>query len=541
MKGMIGFGRRDVLKVAGAGAAVAATGLLSRTGFAKQQAGVLRVGLGSRDMGVLHPHIGTGANDTPVMDSIFSGLLTYAPPRVSIEAIQPDLAERWESSDDHKTYTFHLRQGAKWHRGYGEVTSEDVSYSLDWVRNNPQSTFKATYGNIDRVETPDRYTVIISLKQVDPVFPILMTNWQGGYIICKKAMEELGDKYKSQPVGSGPFQFEAYKPKESVTLSANPDYYLGRPKLNRVIFQYIPDETSRRFAFVQQEVDVIQGQSSEEWLTEIVKATPGKPVVDLLGPSRVTCIHMKKRIKPLDNLKVRQAIAHAINRDDYVQFFGRVFQPSYTVVPSDYFGSLPKDRIPSELIYEFDLDKAKKLLAEAGLASGFKLETVVSEQSTYLNLAQIGREQLAAIGIDLKLNVMDHGAWVAAIIKDKNGSLVWASASRYPSAETILREFWLCSADVTKPTGVQNFAEYCNEALDAAYQAGVQAFAPAERARKFQEVQLLELQDMPSVPLGSLTTPALRQGYVDLGYKVDPGQGMLSLPYMYHLTHLTSV
>lgn len=541
MKDMTRLARRDILRVAGAGAAMAAAGLLSHRAVAKQQSGVLRVGLGSRDMGVLHPHIATGANDTPVIDAIFSGLLTYAAPRVSIEAIQPDLAERWEISGDRKTYTFHLRKNAKWHKSYGDVTSEDVRYSLQWVHENPQSTFKPTYANIDKVETPDPHVVVITLKKVDPVFPVLMTNWQGGYIICKKAIEELGDKYKSQPIGSGPFQFEAYKPKEGVTLSANPDYYLGKPKLDRVIFQYIPDETSRRFAFVQQEVDMIQGQASEEWLAEIVKATPGKPVVDLLGPSRVTCIHMKKSVKPLDNLNVRKAIAHAINRDDYVQFFGRVFQPSYAVIPPGYFGSLPKDKIPAGLIYEFDQDKSKKLLAEAGFPQGFKLETVVSEQSTYLNLAQIAREQLAAVGIDLKLNVMDHGAWVAAIIKEKKGSLVWASASRYPSAETILREFWLCAADVTKPTGIQNFAEYCNEGLDAAYQTGIEAFDPAERARNFQQAQILELQDIPSVPLGGLTNPSLRQGYVDLGYKVDPGQTILALPYMYRLNHLTTV
>ncbi|WP_342362055.1 ABC transporter substrate-binding protein [Terrarubrum flagellatum] len=530
--------RRALLK--SAGAIIGAAGLPSLSALAKQ-AGVMRVGLGSRDMGSLHPHVATGSNDTPIIDSVFSGLLRYASPRVAIDGIEPDLAERWEASSDHKTYTFHLRKGAKWHKGYGEVTSEDVKYSLAWVRENPQSTFKPLYGNIERVETPDPYTVVISLKNVDPVFPIAVANWQGGYMICKKASEELGDKYKNQPIGSGPFQFESYRPKDNVTLSANPDYYFGKPKLDRVIFSYIPDETSRRFAFVQQEVDVIQGQASEEWLAEIQKSTPGGAIVDLLGPSRVTAIHMKKSVKPLDNLDVRKAIAHAINRDDYVQFFGRVFQPSFTAIPADYFGTMPQDRIPKELIYEFDPDKSKALLKSAGFAGGFKLETVVSERSDYLNLAQIAREQLAAVGIDLKLNVMDHGSWIAAIIKEKKGSLVWSTASRFPSAELILREFWLCSADVTKPSGVQGFAEYCNPTFDSTYQAGIESFDPAIRAKNFQEAQLIELKDVPSVPLGGLTTPTLRQGYVDLGYKVEKDKPFLSLPYMYHLNHLTSV
>ncbi|RDJ19947.1 hypothetical protein DWF00_20795 [Bosea caraganae] len=534
------FDRRDLLKLAGATGAAALSGLLPNAAFA-QKAGVLRVGLNARDMGLLHPHVATGSNDTPVIDSIFSGLLAYTPPKVSIDAIQPDLAERWEASDDRKTYTFHLRKGAKWHKGYGEVTAEDVKYSLEWVRDNPQSTFRTIYANIERIDTPDPYTVVISLKTVDPVFPICVTNWQGGYIICKKAIEELGDKYKSQPIGSGPFQFESYRPKESVTLSANPDYYAGKPKLNQVVFSYISDPTSARFAFVRREVDVIQGQPSEEWLAEVVKATPGGAVVDLLGPTRTVIIHMKKSVKPLDNLKVRQAIAHAINREDYVHFFGRVFLPTYAAVPPEYFGGLTKEMIPPELVYEFDPDKSKKLLAEAGFAGGFKLETVVSERSDYLNLAQIAQEQLANVGIKLQMNIMDHGSWVAAIIKDKKGSLVWSTASRYPSADTLIREFFLCAADVTKPTGVQGFAEYCNADLDKAYQAGIAAFEPAERAKFFKEAQLLQLKDLPAIPIGAMATAALRQRHVDLGYKVEEGKSLLSLPYMYHLTQNTTV
>jgi peptide/nickel transport system substrate-binding protein len=529
--------RRDLLKFAGT---TAVAGLLPRAAFA-QKAGVLRVGLSARDLGLLHPHVATASNDTPIINSIFSGLLAYTPPKVSIEAIQPDLAERWEAAPDHKSYTFHLRKGVKWHKGYGEVTAEDVKFSLEWVRDNPQSTFRPLYANIARIETPDPYAVVVALKQVDPAFPTLVTNWQGGYIICKKAMEELGDKYKSQPIGSGPFQFDSYRPKESVTLVANPDYYGGMPKLKGVIYSYIPDETSRRFAFVKQEVDMIQGQPSEDWLNEVEKATPGHPGVDLLGPTRMVSIHMKKSVKPLDDLKVRQAIAHAINRDDYVQFFGRVFIPAYSPTPPEYFGTPPKDKIPAELIYEFDPDKSKKLLAEAGFPNGFKLETIISERTDYLNLAQIAQEQLAKVGIQLKLNVVDQSAYVSGIIKDNKGSLVWSTASRFPSADALLREFWLCAADVTKPTGVQNFALYCNPDVDAAYQAGVAAFDPAESAKHFADAEFLLLKDLPSVTIGGLATAALRQGYVDLGYTVEKGRNILSLPYMYQLTQKTTV
>ena len=192
------------------------------------------------------------------------------------------------------------------------------------------------------------------------------------------------------------------------------------------------------------------------------KATPGNPVVDLLGPTRMVSVSMKETVKPLDNLLVRKAIAHALNRDDYVQFFGRVFIPCYSPTPPEYFGTPPQNEIPADLTYRFDPELSKQLLAQAGYPNGFRLETIISERADYLSLAQIAQEQLARVGISLKLDVVDQSTYVSGIIKDNKGSLVWSTAARFPSADTLMREFWLCASEVTKPTGVQNFALYCN-------------------------------------------------------------------------------
>ncbi|MBE0533376.1 MAG: hypothetical protein IH626_21350 [Rhodospirillales bacterium] len=506
-----------------------------------RQSGVLHVGLDGRDMGTLHPHVATAAQDTAVISSIFNGLVRYVPGKVSVEAIEPDLAESWTVSDDFKQYSFKLRHGVKWHKGYGEFTSEDVKFSLLNVRDSVQSTFRPIFSNIERIDTPDKYEVVIALKTPDPVFIAVVSGWQGGYVICKKAVEVLGDTYKNQPVGTGPFQFEEFRPKERVSLVANPDYYGGTPKLKRIIYSYIPDQTARRYAFVQQEIDIMKGAANEDWLSEVVNASKDKPLVDLLGPGRNVVIHLKRSVPPLDNLKIRLAIAHAINREDYQRFFGRVFEPNFGPIPLEYFGAIEPNEIPQNLLYKHDPDRARQLLAEAGFKDGLKLETVVSERGDYLGLAQIGKQQLSKVGIDLKLNVLDNASWVAAIIKEKKGSLVWSTAARYPSAETLIREFWICAADVTKPTGVQGFAEYCNAKLDTAYQTAIAAADPKERAKYFKQVQTILLEDMPSVTLGSLATPVLRQSYVDLGYQVKEGTTVLSLPYMYYFTEKTNV
>jgi len=540
--GLPSTARRTLLKGLGATGATVALGrvMTPRLGRA-QESGVLRVGLAGRDMGTLHPHVATGAQDTAVVDSLFNGLVRYRPTEVSIAAIEPDLAESWEASDDRRQYTFRLRQGVQWHHGYGEVTAEDVRFSLTFVRDDPQSTFSSIYANVERVDTPDKYTAVVTLKASDPVFLTSVANWHGGFVICKKAVEELGEDYKNRPIGTGPFQFEEYRPKERVVLSRNPDYFAGTPRLERIVYSYIPDQTARRFAFVNQEIDVMKGARNEDWLAEVVSATPGDPAVDLLGPSRNTVVHLKTSVEPLGDVRVRRAIAHAFNREDYERFFGRVFQASYAPVPPGYFGALQPDAIPPELLYEHDPARARELLAEAGFADGLTLETVVSEREDYLGLAQIGQQQLAEAGIDLELNVLDHGSWVAAIIKEARGSLVWSSAARYPSARSHPREFWVCAADVTRPTGIQGFAEYCEPGFDELYRQASEAFDPAEQERLYKEAQLILLEDVPSVPLGAMSTPVLRQGYVDLGYGVPAGEPILSLPYMYHFTEKTSV
>lgn len=535
-----GPSRRSVLGY-GIGGLIATAGLSLGSKAGAQVAGTLRIGLAARDIGVLHPHVATGGADVPIIASIFSGLVRYEPTRVNITAIQPDLAETWEMSDDYMVHTFHLRKGAQWQKGYGEVTSADVAFSLTNVREDEGSTFRPLYANIKKVETPDAYTVVIHLNEADPTFVTAMANWQGGFVICEKAVKEMGDRYRTEPVGSGPFQFESYTPQDNVTLTAHSSYYGGAPKLERLVYSYVPDETSRRFAFVQQELDIIQGASNQDWLAEVVSSTPGNPTVDLLGPARSVNLHMKATEGPLGNPLVRQAIAHAINREDFEQFFGPVFQATNSSIPPSYFGGLKTEDIPEELKYGFDPDKSKALLAEAGLPDGFEITTVVSERGDYLSLAQIVQERLSRVGIKLNLDILDHGSWVAAIIKEKRGTLVWSISSRYPSAEYLMREFFLCGARVSQPGGVQGFAEYCNEDFDAAYAEAIASGDPEVRAASFAKAQLIALSDLPVVPLGAMSTPVLRQGYVDLGYEIADSKNVTSLPYFYQVTPQTSV
>ena len=128
---------------------------------------------------------------------------------------------------DARTFTFWLRKGVQWQRGYGEVTSDDVAFTLARMKDPKTGTaYSANYRQIESVETPDRYTIVVHLSVPNPFFhAIALMPRFGGYIVCKKAVEELGDKYRHNPVGAGAFSFASYEPKQKVVLRANEQYW----------------------------------------------------------------------------------------------------------------------------------------------------------------------------------------------------------------------------------------------------------------------------------------------------------------------------
>src|SRR3954465_8819229 len=176
----------------------------------------LNVGMSAADVNQLDPHRATTTQDKPLTAWLFSGLVRFKPGSASLEGLEPDLAERWESSPDKLTWTFFLRKGVKFHGDYGELTADDVVFSLKRAADQKTSSFYADYASIDSVEAVDPATVRVKLKQPVPAFLGLVTNYHGGFVVSRKAVEKLGDNFRLNPVGTGPFKFEAYKPNESV-------------------------------------------------------------------------------------------------------------------------------------------------------------------------------------------------------------------------------------------------------------------------------------------------------------------------------------
>lgn len=280
--------------------------VLLLTFSAAQAETLLRVGIGMADAGQLDPHISSKTQDMCVMGWMFNGLVRLKPGSMDLNSLEPDLAERWESSPDGLTWTFYLRKGVQFHHGYGEFTADDVVYSLNRAKDPKTSGFSSDYASFSSVEAVDPYRVVIKLTSPVPSLLALVSNYHGGNIVSKKAGEELGENFKSKPIGTGPFAFEEYKAKQSVTLVAHKDYFRGAPKIDKIIYRYLPEVASRELAFTNGELDLTYGLRQNQWVERMSK-TKGI-IVDVFQPGELRTLHMNMTKPPFDDIRVLSLI-----------------------------------------------------------------------------------------------------------------------------------------------------------------------------------------------------------------------------------------
>jgi len=511
--------------------------VLGLTGWAQQdQEGalaaeqVLRVGLAAGDMGRLDPHVTSLAQDYPALEAMFNGLVRFRPDHVSFIDVEPDLASSWESSEDGLEWVFHLREGVQWHRGYGEVTSEDVVYSFERASTPAISSWATEYDNVMSIEAIDRYTVRFVLAQVDPYWLGKVANYHGGFIVCKAAVVEMGnDAYATEPVGSGPFMYESYVSKTTLTLSRNDQYFRGVPILEILEFHYSPDATSRRAAFVQGYLDTIDGEWDQVWLDEVTAASGG--ILDLIAPPRFVLLTFNMAYAPLDDIRVRTALALAIDRTLLAAYFGTsVSAPLYSPVPVSYFGG-----IEDVNHLEYDVVAAGDLLQQAGYEDGFEISMYISERSDYVDTMQIIQAMWAEIGVTLDLKVVDHTAYHSRIRADENPVVLY-SASRKPTADEPLTQFFHSASIVGKETAITNFSHFSDPEVDAAIEQARVSLDPEEQLQLYAIAQQKIMDAVAAKPLLTIFTAVLRNAWVQFGH--EPGS---SLTYNYHFDETTSI
>lgn len=478
----------------------------------------LKLALSVRDIRTLDPADSSLTGEKAIVGEIFSGLLRIPYGNVSIEKVEGDLAEQYQVSPDGLVWSFVLRKGVKWHKGYGEVTAEDVKFTFERIKDpGLASPWAKKYSNLDKVEIIDSHNLKIYLKTPDSFFMLNLLGYHGGQIVCKKAVEKMGKEHAFSPVGSGPFMFEAYDKGQSVYLKRNPDYFRGAPILESIDYLFMPDNSSRLLAVEKGEVDVGTGIRKKEWVENATKAgirmaAPNPPQQQLLI--------MNMTRKPLDDIRVRKAIAYAVDRGTFVDIIGPVLSGSMvSPIPPGYFGHTETGMEQ----YEFDLDKAKKLLAEAGHVNGFDLgPQFCSESQDYLSPMKIVQEQLRQVGITFEIKVVDHPTYHKLIREDKNALVIYGGV-RLPVAETLLTEFYAKNSIVGKKTAITNFSHY-GEAMPGIDEYLEKAGAANNLELKkyyYEKAQYKIMQDLPVYPLYLNRAPLCYQSWVDFGYDIE--------------------
>jgi peptide/nickel transport system substrate-binding protein len=480
--------------------------------MAGAQETVLRAAAGTGDVSTLDAHRASATNDKVLIGWIYNGLVRFRPGSADPKTLEPDLAERWETSPDGKIWTFHLRQGVAFHGDWGMLSADDVIYSLQRSADPKRSTFSSDFSAIDKVEKVDDLTVRVTLKYPDVNFLGRVSNYHGGNIVSRKAAEALGDKFGTKPVGTGPFAFVEQVTQQYVKLAAHPGYFRGKPKIDTIMARVIPSDSARELAFTSGELDLMYGKREQRWV-DSARRRPGFNV-DVFQPGEFRLLHINRSIPPLDDVRVRRAIAAAINVDDLVRYVGKDVGPKgCSVVPPGYLG---EDCSVGN--YAFDPNKAKALLAEAGHKDGITIKAIVSNISAQQPFMEIIQAQLGKVGIKLEMQVVDHPTYQSQTRKDLSG-LVFYGAARFPIADTYLSEFFHSRAIVGTPTAATNFS-HCAIA-DAEIEKARTAPDAETQKGLWKEAQRKIMADVCAVPLFELRQVWAHADRLDFGYKLE--------------------
>jgi peptide/nickel transport system substrate-binding protein len=495
---------------------------------AAAQGAPISIALAARAPTGLNPQqTGLTGGDSWAIRQIFDTLVkaedgTFA---VRPEDFRPNLAEAWESSPDARTWTYRLRRGVQFHKGYGEMTSEDVRFTF--ARHLDRGTVtnqKALYANVQAVEAPDAYTIRFALRRPDPLFNGSVATTLSASILSRKAFEERGPRFNLDPIGTGAYQVDAVSPTEGVTLSAFDGHFAGRAVSPALRVAFIADTTARTLAFASGQVDMIEGVRAPGWIPTIRQRAP-QTIFDATAPGSFNSLHLNLTRPPLNDLRVRQAIRLAINNAQIAAAFTGMAAPMTGIIAPQFAGSVKPEELPPELRYGHDIARAKSLLAAAGFPNGVVIPCFTSQREDYAAIMLIIQEQLRAAGISLDMKIIDHATMHAENRKDRNALTLYSSS--YPPVPTqpFLQQLWAEAEVKADGSGGENYSHYgvAMPGIDALIERAQDEPDFGRRTALIQDVERQVLRDLPLLGIITLSYVIARNPRVDIGYPVRSG------------------
>jgi len=414
-------------------------------GSSSSTGGSLRYGV-TTEIDSLDTHKVAGGDAKGLLFNIYEGLAKPA----EDGSLQPAVAESWTVEEDGKVYNFVIRKGVKFHNGK-EVTAADVVFSLNRAKENKASGLD----NIESVKA-DGNSVKITLTNADSGFVYSLAAVNAG--IIPDGYED-GDK---NPVGTGPFKFGSYTPQTSLVLKKNTEYWGTPAHLDEVTIVIQADSNTLALSILSGNIDAAGlSTSTAEQLDK------SKFNVVERNSNAVQLIGLNNDYEPLRDVRVRQAINYAVNRDEIIQkaFSGYGTKVGTPIIPglSVYFNSDLNNAYP------FNVEKAKELLKEAGYENGFDLEiTVPSNYTVHIDTAQVVVNQLAAVGINATIKQVEWATWLDKTYKQRlyQATIVSVGGASLSPRDELLR--------YVSTTG-NNFYNYKSAEFDKAFEDAVAA------------------------------------------------------------------
>ena len=467
-------------------------------------------------------------------DVIFNTLVSYDE---AAQKVAPALADKWEVSGDGLTYTFHLRPNVQFqHTDYftptRPLTADDVVFTFRRMLDPANPWHKVAGANgfphaqsmgltklVKAVTKVDDATVKFELNEPNATFlPILTMGFASIYSAqyadeLQKAGKET--QLNAKPIGTGPFMLRSYTKDAVIRYDVNPQYWGPKPKVDRLIYAITPDAAVRAQKVRAGECEIALSPKPQD----VAAAKSEKALKVAETPAFMTAfVALNTQRKPLDNVKVRQALNLAFDRATYLKVvFDNTAQPAANPYPPNTW-SYDKTITP----YPHDPAKAKALLADAGFANGFTTTIWVRPSGSVLNPnpkagAELLQADLAKIGVKADVKVIEWGELIKDAKQGQHDMLFMGWAGDNGDPDNYLTPLFSCSA---VQSGI-NFARYCDPKLDKLIAQAKQTADQGKRAQAYEAAQKIIHDEALWIPLGYPTAAAITRANVS-GYRVSP-------------------
>jgi len=489
----------------------ACTGTSSEKSGGSKEGGELIIGMES-EADVLDPHRAGGWVTMRITYQMFEPLigedLSKSSKEESVPELVPVLAKSWEVSEDGKTYTFHLREGVKFHDGT-DFNAEAVDFNIKRLTDKKFEhydeigagrTFR-TWKFFESSEVVDEKTINIHLSSPFSEFPRMLAQINSLQIVSPEAIIKNGnDSMGENPVGTGPFKFSERKRGENITLVKNEEYWGEKALLDKVIFRPLSDSASRVLAIQNDEVDIIAVpppdsiENLKDQGYEVVSGTP----------PHVWYLTFNFDNKYMKNQKVRQAINYAINREGIAnELLKGTVNPAYTIQSPGAANYSADNKW-----YEYDPEKAKELLKEAGVENGFKttLQTSVdgSGQLLPVDIAEWIQRDLKEIGIEVKLDTQE---WITYYSGYSDGMASDVGMNQMSSGRTSPYFLSMVAHSEFVAPGGFNSGKYVNPSVDKLLDQASTSTDESKALELWAEAEAMIMEDAAFAPIVNDSAP----------------------------------